>query len=130
MRRATIYVVAVLLVAATVTGCTAFVETIDGPNTKFAGRTLSIIQANNETIELGAGTFRGPLRIEGNSVTITGAGIGMTVITGGAVIRGNSNRLENLSVEGPVRVVGNNNDLRGAELRSGDTEVDGNNNEL
>lgn len=130
MKRMTIYVLVALLVAGTLTSCAAFIEMTGGPNAMLAGRSLSIIEANNETVELGAGTYRGPLRIKGNSVTVLGAGIGVTVITGGVTIDGNNNRLENLSVEGPVRIIGNNNNLEAAGVRSNDIEVEGNNNRL
>ena len=118
-------------------GCTLFLPTIGGPGAAVrepraaaAGGSLSTIRTNNETIRLDAGTFRGPLIVDGNKVTVIGAGVGITVIAGGVRIDGNNVHLERLSVDGPVWIHGNNNDLRNAELRSSETQVDGNNNRL
>ena len=130
MKRAFWRIAAILVLSGVIASCTMFIEMIGGPNALLTGQSLSIIEANNKTVDLGSGTFRGPLRIKGNSVTVIGVGTGKTVITGGVIIDGNNNRLEDLSVEGPVRITGNNNDLRAAELRSNDAEVDGNNNRM
>lgn len=130
MKRSMYRVVGMILFASALGGCTLLLATSGGPHATIGSGSFPMFEANNETFHLDAGTFRGPLTIHGNEVTVIGAGIGKTVVTGGARIDGNNNRLEGLSVEGPVRILVNNNDLRNAELRSGDTGVDGNNNSL
>jgi hypothetical protein len=119
-----------LLFVGAFTGCTLLMTSTGRSGARGAVGSLSVIRTNNETVHLGAGTYRGPLVVDGNKVTVIGAGIGRTVIMGGLRIDGNNNRLKNLSVDGPVRIHGNNNDFRNAELRSRDTRVEGHNNRL
>lgn len=119
-----------LLLMGALAGCTLLMTSTGRPGARVAGSSLSAIRTNNETVHLGAGTYRGPLVVDGNKVTVIGAGIGRTVIMGGLRIDGNNNRLKNLSVDGPVRIHGNNNDLRNVELRSRDTRVEGHKNRL
>jgi hypothetical protein len=117
-------------VAALLSGCTLLLASSGGSLVTVSSGPFPMFQANNETFHLGAGTFRGPLNIRGNKVTVIGAGIGKTIITGGVRIDGNNNRLERMSVDGPITILGNNNDLRNAALGPGDASVDGNNNRL
>jgi hypothetical protein len=93
-----------------------------------APQSLQPIRANNEVVKLGPGTFRDPLRITGNNVTVIGAGAGRTIITGGAIIEGNNNVLRNLTIDGQLKIEGNNNDFQAADVRSPVAQINGNNN--
>lgn len=71
---------------------------------------------NNSTVQLEAGSYRGNLVIDANSVTLNGARTERTFITGNVTITGNNAVLKNLRVNGNVRMEGNNNDISAARV--------------
>jgi len=83
---------------------------------------------NNATIRLQAGTYTGRLVINANNATISGAGIGRTIIRGDVVINGNANKVRALTIQGGVSISGNTNNLTGAELNKSRVTSRGNNN--
>ena len=88
----------------------------------------SIRVDNNDRINLQAGSYTGRLVIDANNASISGAGIGRTIIRGDVVINGNSNKIRNLTILGSVSVSGNSNDLSRAELDRARISVRGNKN--
>jgi formylmethanofuran dehydrogenase subunit C len=83
---------------------------------------------NNATIRLQAGTYTGRLVINANNATISGAGVGKTIIRGDVVINGNANKVRGMTIQGGVSISGNTNNLTGAELNKSRVTARGNNN--
>lgn len=88
----------------------------------------SIKVDNNANIRLQAGTYTGRLVINANNATISGAGVGKTIIRGDVVINGNANKVRGLTIQGGVSISGNTNNLTGAELNKSRVTARGNNN--
>lgn len=83
--------------------------------------------ANNSTVRLDPGTYRGGITISANKVTLIGAGAGRTLIDGDINITGNSCTVSGAHIRGNVNVSGNNADLTGARI-DGRVQSSGNNN--
>lgn len=88
----------------------------------------SVAVGNNDTVRLDAGTYEGTLRVDANNATVSGAGVGRTVLRGTLIVDGNSNTVSGLTVIGRVTISGNTNDLSGADLTDAEVSSRGNNN--
>ena len=125
-------VIAIVLVIAA--GC-ATIEGLmpgGGPSASVVGgggKNLSSVRVgNNETVELGAGTYSGDLLIDANNSELVGAGIGATTIRGNITIDGNSNRVIGITIIGTVTIFGNTNDLTESDVSRAEVTAEGNKN--
>jgi formylmethanofuran dehydrogenase subunit C len=83
---------------------------------------------NNASITLKAGTYTGRLVVNANNATISGAGIGKTIINGDVAINGNANKIRGVTIQGAVNIDGNTNDLTGSQVNKSKVSAKGNNN--
>ena len=129
----TLRLLAVLAVAAaTIAGCATLEELISGgPSAGVAGGggDLSTVRVgNNETVELGPGTYKGDLVIDANNSELVGAGVGTTILRGNITIDGNSNRIVGVTIVGTVMITGNTNDLTESDVSQAQISAEGNKN--
>lgn len=121
-----------LLIAFSLTGCISLsITPVGSRSSRGATQSYSldsISVGNNDKISLHAGTYTGRLVINANNASISGAGIGVTVIRGDVVINGNSNTISNLTILGSVSISGNTNDLKGTKVDKSRVTAKGNKN--
>jgi formylmethanofuran dehydrogenase subunit C len=130
MKHKALLISILVLIAFSLSSCISL-SILPGGTSQSSSRSMdlgAIRVDNNASIRLQQGTYTGRLVIDANNATISGAGIGRTVIRGDVVITGNSNKVRGLTILGVVSISGNTNDLTGAELDTSKVRARGNNN--